>query len=408
MKQVPMTVVIPTRERCDVLAKALATVTQQDYDDLEIVVCDNASADATAEVTRQANDPRIRYVNPGRRLGMAQNWEFALSHVREQGWVTVLGDDDGLLPGALARASALVGELGVEALRSRVCEYLWPSLIGKPYGRLHVPLTSGHEVRESRKWLQKALDGTASYLQLPVLYNGGFVSTAVLARIRQATGALYRSCAPDVYSAAAIASVVPRYAYLRSPLALNGASRHSTGTSAFTTVGSTTAAERFQAEDPIPYHADVPMCPGNRYPRSPQVSFYEAFLQSATLRSGAPHARHDEQLVTVLSQVRESDREMHAWAETFAQRHGLDLATAGRRARERRRVAALRALPGFAALKLTELRIGSERLPIPDVHTAAQAAQAAILGGPQRLLIAGQVFGRTVRKAATRLASPAT
>src|SRR2546421_723250 len=42
-----ITVIIPTRERCDVLGKTLATVVAQDYEAIEILVSDNFSADET-------------------------------------------------------------------------------------------------------------------------------------------------------------------------------------------------------------------------------------------------------------------------------------------------------------------------------------------------------------------------
>jgi hypothetical protein len=51
-------------------------------------------------VVASFKDPRIRYVNTGKHLSMSHNWEFALSHV-EKGYVTFVGDDDGLLPGAI-------------------------------------------------------------------------------------------------------------------------------------------------------------------------------------------------------------------------------------------------------------------------------------------------------------------
>ena len=46
------TVIIPTRERCEVLWACLKTVTAQEYENLEIIVSDNVSADATVDVVR--------------------------------------------------------------------------------------------------------------------------------------------------------------------------------------------------------------------------------------------------------------------------------------------------------------------------------------------------------------------
>ncbi|OZA21859.1 MAG: hypothetical protein B7X93_13530 [Hydrogenophilales bacterium 17-61-9] len=84
------TIIIPTRERADVLSGSLKTALMQEYDNLEILVSDNFSSDHTRDVVASFNDPRIRYVNTGKRLSMSHNWEFALSHV-DGGWLTGRG-----------------------------------------------------------------------------------------------------------------------------------------------------------------------------------------------------------------------------------------------------------------------------------------------------------------------------
>jgi glycosyltransferase involved in cell wall biosynthesis len=105
------TIIIPTRERCDTLAAALKTCVTQDYDNLEIIVSDNFSQDDTFEVVHSYRDKRIRYINTGQRVGMSTNWEFALSHV-ENGYVTLIGDDDGLLPGAVPKIAEIISTSG--------------------------------------------------------------------------------------------------------------------------------------------------------------------------------------------------------------------------------------------------------------------------------------------------------
>ena len=52
-------VVIPTRERATTLRYCLRTCLEQDFDDYEIVVCDNCSSPATREVVEEAASPRI-------------------------------------------------------------------------------------------------------------------------------------------------------------------------------------------------------------------------------------------------------------------------------------------------------------------------------------------------------------
>src|SRR6476660_1337418 len=105
-EQTKFTVIVPTRERADTLPYCLQTIVRQKYDNLQILVSDNFSQDDTEQVVRRVADSRIVYINTGRRIGMARNFEFALSHVKD-GWVTYLGDDDGLLPNGLAEANAV-------------------------------------------------------------------------------------------------------------------------------------------------------------------------------------------------------------------------------------------------------------------------------------------------------------
>src|SRR5262245_1422721 len=112
-------IVLPTRERADTLAVTLATVTSQAFPDFEVVVCDNHSSPPTAAVVEAArkSDPRVRYVRADRPLAMSDNWELALSHTRGE-YICYLGDDDGLMPYALAEADRLLARARERLLHS--------------------------------------------------------------------------------------------------------------------------------------------------------------------------------------------------------------------------------------------------------------------------------------------------
>ena len=226
-----ITVIIPTRERAGVLEAALRTATAQDYENLDIIVSDNCSGDGTDAVVQRANDGRIRYLNTGRRLSMSHNWEFALGHVRE-GWVTFMGDDDGLLPGGICRAAEIIQETRAQVLRTEYCTYDWPGMPEHPQGQLIVPLSRGLETRNSHQWLRKVLEGRVRYSQLPMIYNGGFIHLSVLQRIKEGTGAFFSSVSPDVYTAVAISRLTDEFLFLHEPLAISGTSKYSNGHSA--------------------------------------------------------------------------------------------------------------------------------------------------------------------------------
>lgn len=331
-----ITVLIPTRERAEVLAKSLATVVQQNYERLNIVVSDNASSEATREVVQDQRDSRISYVRAPTRLNMSAHWEFALSHVRP-GFVTIIGDDDGLLPNSINRVSEILADTGVDALRSQVCQYSWPALSSRGLGRLCVPLQSGVEIRESRAWLDRLLAGRVTYPELPMLYNGGFVKTEILDEIRRRSGAVYRASAPDVYSAIAIASVIPRYAFSYEPLAVNGASGHSTGTSQFVGDSSTgiSPAALFAAEGNIPFHPELPQRSDGSYPKSLRVIVYESFLQSRLLRAETAESIHAFQLELVLAEAQPVAESVMTWGREFARQHSLNFARAETAAQRR-------------------------------------------------------------------------
>ncbi len=89
------------------LGKAIDSVLAQSCGDFELIICDNASTDATPEICRAyaAQDRRVRYVRNAHNLGAGPNFDlcFALSQGRFFLWAA---HDDMLAPEYLARAVA--------------------------------------------------------------------------------------------------------------------------------------------------------------------------------------------------------------------------------------------------------------------------------------------------------------
>ncbi|MGM9512073.1 glycosyltransferase [Larkinella sp. GY13] len=275
MKEHKYTVVVPTRERADTLLHTLRTCVTQNYDNLTILVSDNCSQDTTEEVVRSFNDPRIQYVNTGKRLSMSHNWEFALSHVRE-GYVTFLGDDDGLLPDAVQDVNALFNETGLQAVNMNPAPdfYFWPSYFNKKQANmLKVSFQSGFVIKEGKAVLRKVLQCREDYLPLPFVYSS-FVNMTAIEPIQRKTGAFFRSQIPDVYSGIALANQVGAYVYSKKRLRISGASSHSTGMSQFNYDANKKAMDKFASEPNIPFHPALHYCPSYTY------LIAESFLQS--------------------------------------------------------------------------------------------------------------------------------
>lgn len=373
------TVIIPTRARADVLHAALKTVVAQDYDSLEILVSDNFSEDDTAEIVHSFDDPRIRYFNTGRRLSMSHNWEFALSHVHD-GWVTILGDDDGLLPEAIAKVAELARNAGVSAIRSSTCKYRWPANNGRG-ARLSIPMHRGLEVRNSSTWLKKVLEGRTTYMDLPMLYTGGFADMRVMHEIKARMGAFYSSCIPDVYSGVAIASMTSDYLYSYTPLAIAGISKHSTGTSHFSRPSSNsemTPTQRFMSEGNIPFHHDIPVCSDGVTPRSTQVTFFETYLQSLPLREALNHSVYAVQLEIIAAGHSGTDSDLEIWMEDFARLHKLDLKKAVRRGHARRIKSKIFGAAKRMYKRRQSLTLRESKHDISDVYLASKVAASRL------------------------------
>lgn len=285
-------VIIPTRERADVLVHCLRTVVAQDYENLEIIVSDNHSSDDTREVVESFRDKRIRYINTGRRLSMSHNWEFALNHV-ETGWVTYLGDDDGLYPQALRTLNDLIVRHNVEAVSSRYGTFQWPNHFPDSMdGHLRIPLSSSAVIKDSFDMLKKALEGHIHYSRLPNLYHGSAASLDLINRARDPMGRFFCSINPDVYSAVALSAVSGRYLSVDQPIAIAGLSCHSIGES-FT--GQSISVDQkpsqaFLSEDNIPFHSTLILS------KSIQIMLFECYLQSFHIHHGAMNIGISSQL----------------------------------------------------------------------------------------------------------------
>lgn len=388
MKKRDFSVIIPTRERPDTLEMALRSVTNQDYDNLEIIVSDNFSCDATEDIVRAANDKRIRYVNTGKRVSMSENWEFALTHVTGE-WLTIIGDDDALLPGCLEKINKLADETGVEAIRTSTCDFAWPSLAGTKSGQLMVPMGSGLEIRDCNRWLAKVLSGEEQYTVLPMLYNGGFVAFDALRRVRAKDGRFYHSCQPDVFSAILLSQVLTKYAYSYDPVAINGASIHSIGTSTFKIQAKAESellpAAKFRSESNIPLHPDIPLQPDGDLPKSIQALVYESYLQVSEILPSSKKLDRGEQLKVILASAGSHYASIYNWGKNFAELHGLNFSKISTQAKRYSRKLRIDRLRKNIVRVLNTYSLDSNEIPIRDVYQASIAAALIRVVRPLRV-----------------------
>jgi len=94
-----ITTVIPTYQRPHLLKKAIESVLNQTYPYFQLLICDNASGDETADVANEycKRDVRVKYHCHTTNIGMMENYKFGIGSIQTE-FFSILSDDDILLP----------------------------------------------------------------------------------------------------------------------------------------------------------------------------------------------------------------------------------------------------------------------------------------------------------------------
>jgi glycosyltransferase involved in cell wall biosynthesis len=136
-----VTIGLPVYNGEDFLAEAIDSILTQTYEDLELVISDNASTDATEDLCRSyaAGEPRIRYERQPDNRGAAWNHNRVFERARGE-YFKWAAHDDFVKPTYLERClEVLDGDPGVVWSHSR-------SVLVDPRGHL-LPGTHGRELR---------------------------------------------------------------------------------------------------------------------------------------------------------------------------------------------------------------------------------------------------------------------
>ncbi len=96
---------MPVFNGANYVHKAIESILAQTFTDLELIICDNASTDATGEICREyaARDPRVRYIRNPQNLGAGPNFDRCF-HLARGGYFQWAAHDDMLAPDYVARA----------------------------------------------------------------------------------------------------------------------------------------------------------------------------------------------------------------------------------------------------------------------------------------------------------------
>ncbi len=272
MNNPELTILIPSLNRAETLKHTLNTVIHdQNYSNYKIIVSDNHSEDNTFEIVKSFNNCKITYIRPERRLPMSKHWEFILNNV-QSGYVTILGDDDGLLPFSLNKiAKILKRHKEIQAIGWKFCNFHWKELPNY----FSIPLSNHYRIVKSDNEIKKIFArNIGKTIEFPSLY-GGFISIDLINKIKMnQSGIFFHSRIPDFFSGGVIATNVNKYIRLEFPITINATSKKSTG---FSTIAPQNDQKSFN--DLLNNPDNIPFHPSLIFLRHNLIPIAEAMLQ---------------------------------------------------------------------------------------------------------------------------------
>jgi glycosyltransferase involved in cell wall biosynthesis len=164
LPHVAFSVVIPTHNRYELLARAIRSASRQTVQDFEILIVDDCSTDSTWNYLCAERTETLRVFRNDNNLGVSGSRNRGVAEARAP-YVVFLDDDDVLRPSALA-------DIGAALKANPDAEFLWGERL------IHEKDASGHIVgrrSDDWSWARAPLTGTQFLpMMLQIATNSAF------------------------------------------------------------------------------------------------------------------------------------------------------------------------------------------------------------------------------------------
>jgi hypothetical protein len=229
-------VLVPTRDRPDLLGFCLEGLAQQTFSDVEVVVADNPVELPAREVFERWRRDGWRYVRAPEPLTMHDNWEFGLQHATGE-LVSVAIDKTILQPSALELASrALEDDPGADLVSwwndgynpdDEAGELGHGILIPTPETRDPERFDAADELRKMFSLDERRGVDPIHYFRGKIVF--GAYARTLLERIRDACGQVFFPLTPDYTSRVAALALTQGAIDMGRPLLVSYNSLRSNG-----------------------------------------------------------------------------------------------------------------------------------------------------------------------------------
>lgn len=231
---VALSIVIPTKNRHGYLVDVVRYILSWKSQDFEVVVQDNSDDVSLKHLLAEfSSDIRLRYFHSSGWMSVIDNFNTALSKCEGQ-IVTMIGDDDGIMPWSIDIARWMI-ENKVESVLPERGEYTWPDLKGSYNSdyynsklRCRDVFTAKVSVLDPVSELNSSLKlGGCTLADMPRLYYG-FISRKSLDIVKSTTGSYFPGPSPDMANASSCSLIVKNHYKLDFPVFISGSCSSST------------------------------------------------------------------------------------------------------------------------------------------------------------------------------------
>ena len=216
------TLIIPTKNRQKTAIKAVKSGVLSNYKNLEIIVSDVSDDDSLRYKVKELSDSRIRYHYHSESLSMKNNWEFAVSQATGD-YVTIIGDDDALMPDGFSFAAIIIEKSSTPVLYCGAPTYKWPdysfvnrrNLIG-----LNLP-TTVVKISDPKEKLRRNYEFEGRCGTGPGIYHG-LIQRKFLNKLKSKRGFYFKDENPDFDSGFCTLLYADAYLQTTYPIFISG------------------------------------------------------------------------------------------------------------------------------------------------------------------------------------------
>lgn len=231
---VALSIVIPTKNRNRYLVDVVRYILSWKSKDFEVIVQDNSDDISLQQMLEEfSSDSRLRYFYSSGWMSVIDNFNTALSKCEGQ-IVTMIGDDDGIMPWSIDIARWMI-ETNLDSVLPERGEYTWPDLKSSYNSDYYNSKLRCSDVFTAKVSILDAVSELSSSLKLggctlsdmPRLYYG-FISRKSLDIVKKTTGSYFPGPSPDMANASSCSLIVKNHYKLDFPVFISGSCSSST------------------------------------------------------------------------------------------------------------------------------------------------------------------------------------